>query len=137
MFDLIPFAGARRQVTHDHFKPGFISQSLQLRFPEASAHAIAAHAIAAPAVGHDKQLVRLWIGRRAHLVPPRPYGLDGKHRRIMIDPDTDPTRVPGHIIDAIGDRLRFQAPPCRVLPVFAFFRRIRGKSVKNTRNLRS
>jgi hypothetical protein len=37
--------------------------------------------------------------------PPQANRIDGKFRRVMVDPHADPPFVVGEIVDAIGDRL--------------------------------
>ena len=45
MFDLVPFTGARREVSDCDGKTSPISQPLEFEFPEAEARAIAAAAV--------------------------------------------------------------------------------------------
>jgi hypothetical protein len=65
VFDLVPLARARRQVTHGDREPEFVHQSLQLELPEPQAIAVAA----AP-IGCDDERGGVRIPGRAHFVPP-------------------------------------------------------------------
>ena len=100
MLDLVPFAGARRQVAHGNRQAEFIGQFLQFQFPQPQARAIAAAAI-----GRDQQLPGVGVEGLAHQAPPATNALDRKGRRVVIDPDIDPAHIVRDIVDAIGSRL--------------------------------
>ena len=71
VFNLVPFAGARRKMTDGNRKARFIRQLLQLQFPESQPRAIAA-----PAIRRDQQRARLRIQRSSFVTPPPPDGCD-------------------------------------------------------------
>src|SRR6266567_1684658 len=102
MLDPIPFARARRQMTHQRFEGCFIHKRLQLIFPKATAISVAAAAVRA----NQKTL-----GSRVLFLPHGlPPAADAGHRetgRVMIASHIHPSFVAGPIINAIGNRLGF------------------------------
>lgn len=64
MFALVPFTGARREMTNMDRNPQLVGQFLQRHFPRAGAAAVAA------AIGHDQQTFRPTMTPRSHLLPP-------------------------------------------------------------------
>src|SRR5262245_39655073 len=66
VFDLVPLAGARREVADSDRDPEPVGEPLQLGFPDAGSIPVAAAGI-----GRDEQLARLGIALRAHVLPPR------------------------------------------------------------------
>ena len=65
MFDLVPLARPRGEVTHADLKSQFIRQALQLHLPQSHSAAIAT-----PAIRGDQQLAGVSIDRLTHLSPP-------------------------------------------------------------------
>jgi len=73
MFDPVPLARARREVTHRDGEARAIGESLQLPLPEAEPCAVA------PAgVGRDQERPGLGIGRPPHALPPAADRLTAK-----------------------------------------------------------
>ena len=99
VLDLVPLAGARRQVADLHTQAGFVGQALQLPLPRAQAVAVAA-----AGVGADQQAPRLRIGLPAHAVPPPADARDGKGGGVVVGTDIDPAGVGAQIVDAVGNR---------------------------------
>src|ERR687883_2018298 len=77
----------------------FVSQALQLPFPQPHARAVAA----AP-VGRDRETACAGVTGIAELVPPRADRVYGEGRRVMVNPDADPAGVGGEVRDTIGHR---------------------------------
>ncbi len=97
MLDFVPFAGAGRKVTDLDQHAQFVSELLQLNFPQA--HAVA---VTATAVGGDQQAPRRRVEWLAHLVPPPADALDGEGRRVVRNADAHPALVGAHVIHPIG-----------------------------------
>ena len=74
VFDLVPLAGARREVTDLHRESEFISQMLQLQTPQGYAVSVAA-----AAVSGDQQAPGPGVHRAPYLQPPAPNAL---HREL-------------------------------------------------------
>src|SRR4030043_1680737 len=68
VFNLVPFAGARRKVTDRKRKTRCIRKLLQLQFPEPQPGAITTTAIR-----RDEQHPRLRVQRSTFAAPPPPY----------------------------------------------------------------
>src|SRR3954447_17403808 len=99
MLDLVPLAGAGRQVVDFDGDAQFVSKRLQFAFPQPHAHAVAATTISG-----DDQTVRIRIALAADVLPPATDRLHREGGGIVVNPDTDPAVVRGQIIHAIGDR---------------------------------
>src|SRR4051812_21126768 len=99
MLDLVPLAGARREVVDGDLDAEFVGQGLKLTLPEPHARAVAP----AP-VGGDGQATDIAIAAVANVMPPGTDRLHGKCRRVVVDADADPTGIGGEIVDAIGHR---------------------------------
>src|SRR5512135_1121861 len=100
VLDLVPLAGARREVADRDLKPGPIGERLKLHLPEPDPIPVTP-----AAVGADQQVPRLRIHLLPHPGPPLADALDGEAGRVMIDADVDPAHVPPEVVDAVGDRL--------------------------------
>ncbi len=97
MFDLIPFAGARWEMTHRDAQSGLVGQSLHLALPQT-----APRAVGAASISGDKQVGLLGIQALALLVPPTSDTLDGKlggvvvnahiHKALILDQIIHPIR---------------------------------------------
>src|ERR1700722_16440104 len=98
MLDLVPFAGARRKMTHPQFQVDPVRQRLQCYLPQPRPTTIAA-----PAVGGDQQLAGAWKPLTAHALPPTPYRPRREVGRVVINAHADPTLIVGHIVDAVGN----------------------------------
>src|SRR5271167_1994339 len=96
VLDLVPFAGAWRQMANSNGDAEFVGQDLQLAFPQAYPCAVAAAAI-----GIDQQTSCGRITRAAEFIPPAADALDGEGRRVMIDAEIDPSYVRGDVVDAV------------------------------------
>jgi len=77
-----------------------IGQGLQFGFPQPHPHPVAAAAI-----GRDQQPLGLGIAGLAELMPPAPDTFDGKGGGVAGDPEINPARVGGDVVDAIGRHL--------------------------------
>ena len=65
VLDLVPFAGARREVVNLDIQPSFLCESTEFQFPQANAMPVAAATI-----GRDDQLLTPSGGERtAELIP--------------------------------------------------------------------
>src|SRR5487761_1747999 len=102
MFNLVPFAGARRKMADLDFQPGLVTQLLQFDFPKTTSTAVAA-----TAVGCDQQSRCLSMATTAQPLPPTPNRRDGKFRRVAADADRDPRFVVAQIVYTIGNRFAF------------------------------
>jgi len=99
VFDLVPLAGARRQVVDGDLKAKLVGQALQLALPQPHPRAVAA-----TAVGGDDQPCGAGVARPAHVLPPAAYGLHRERRRVVVHSHADPACVGGQVIDTIGHR---------------------------------
>jgi hypothetical protein len=129
VFDLVPLAGARRQVVDANVDAKLIGETLQFAFPQAQARAVAATAIpgSSPGTG-DQQALGVRISDPADLVPPPADRLHREGCRIMVharacpraglwpDPWADPARIGSQIIDAINLPPRRRGAPLDRVP---------------------
>ena len=78
MFDLVPFARARREMTPMNRQAAFIGKLLQAKFPKAIATSVAS-----AAVRRDENVFRVRIKFLAQMFPPTPilntHFLEGIH----------------------------------------------------------
>ena len=102
VLNLVPFAGARREVTHRDGEPGALGELLQFPLPEPQACAVAS-----ARVRGDQERLRLAIGGAPHLLPPPANRLHGEGRGVVIDPHADPPFV------AVQSRRRRREWLCR------------------------
>src|SRR3984893_11174703 len=99
VLDLVPLAGARRQVADHDVEAEFVSQLLQLAFPQPHPRAVAAAAI-----GGDQQSGGLGIARPTDGAPPLADAIDGERGRVMGKPASDPTRIGCQVVDPVRHR---------------------------------
>ena len=99
MFNLVPFAGARWQMTDGNLQPSGVGEVLQLHLPQTRAIAIAAATIRA-----DQQAIRLGICIPPNCLPPAVHACDRETGRVVVLSDRDRTSIAFDVIDAIGDR---------------------------------
>jgi len=99
MFDLVPLARPRWEVTDGDGESGPIREPLQFPFPEANARAVAA-----AGVRRDHQRSRTGIRAATHVLPPAADGIDRKAGRVVVNPDADPAFIAAQIVDAVGNR---------------------------------
>src|SRR4029077_7740382 len=99
VLDLIPLAGAGRQVVDFDVDVEFVGQTLELEFPEANARAIAP-----AAVRRDDQLGGYRIAGAGDLLPPAADALNREGGGIVVHADADPAVIGSKIINPIGDR---------------------------------
>src|SRR3712207_4037316 len=104
VLDLVPFAGAGREVADAERQARLVGQPLQLPLPQPQPRAVAP-----PAVGGDQQPPRLRVARPPRPVPPAPDGGHREGRRAVVDADADPAGVGGQVVDPI----RADAPESR------------------------
>ena len=96
VLDLVPLAGAGRQMTDGDGHAEFVGQRLQFALPQPHASAIAAATISS-----DQQAAGFGITRPPHGLPPAPDGVDREARGVVVDADTDPAGIAGDVVDAI------------------------------------
>src|ERR1700730_13771584 len=85
LLDLVPLAGAGRQVADHDVEAEFVSQLLQLAFPQPHPRAVAA-----PAIGGDQQSGCLGIARPTDGAPPLADAIDGERGRVVVTTLTQP-----------------------------------------------
>jgi len=100
MLNLVPFTRARGKVTDLDPQAQLIGQTLQGYLPQP--HPVA---VASARISRHQQFIRLGINGSAHLIPPVANRLDGKRRRVVIDPNADPAFIGSQVIDAVRDRV--------------------------------
>src|SRR5208283_580150 len=93
---VVPFAGSWRQMMDLDGYSEFIGEALQFKFPQSHARAVRSAAI-----GSDDQAARERIATTADVLPPSADRLNREGRRVVVDPDVDPARVSGQIINSI------------------------------------
>src|SRR5208283_599335 len=93
---VVPFAGSWRQMMDLDGYSEFIGEALQFKFPQSHARAVRSAAI-----GSDDQAARARIATTADVLPPSADRLNREGRRVVVDPDVDPARVSGQIINSI------------------------------------
>ncbi len=130
MFDLVPLAGARREMTHMNRQATLVRKFLQTIFPEAIATAVA------PAtVRRDVQMFRVRINLLAQMLVPTTNRLHRELRRVMVDSHIHPTEIFLQVVNSVRRRLAeflvdeiinlhqlrrtFWSPNLSVLPVIA------------------
>lgn len=99
MLDLVPFAGAGREVAHHDGEPCGVRKSLELDFPLAKPIAIAPSS-----VGGDQELAGFGVEALALEAPPAMDRGDSEGTRVVIRSDVDETCVSAEIVDPIGIR---------------------------------
>src|SRR5207342_3213174 len=99
MLNLVPFAGAGREMTNRDEDAELVGQGLQLALPQPDPRAIAAAAI-----GGDHKPGGLWIARAPHRLPPTANGIDREAGGIVIDAQAYPAGIVGDVVDAVGRR---------------------------------
>src|SRR5216683_5885860 len=99
VLDFVPLAGAGRQVADHDVEAELVGQLLQFAFPQPHPRAVAA-----PAIGGDDQSGRLGIARPTDGEPPLADAVDGERGRVMVNADTDPTRIGGEVVDPVRHR---------------------------------
>jgi hypothetical protein len=97
VLDLVPLAGARRQMADGDGKFEFVGKLLKLDLPQTNPIAVAA-----PAIGRDHELGRIGMTFAPHGLPPAANRMDGKACRVVIGADAHPAQVVGDVVDTIG-----------------------------------
>ena len=100
MLDLVPLAGARREVAHVDRESEGVGEPLQLSFPDARAIAVAAARI-----GGDEEVGGIGVALGAHAPPPRLDRCDGESGRVVVHADVDEGTVGDDVEHSVGDRL--------------------------------
>jgi len=98
VLDLVPLAGAWREVGYMNWQAQADRQGLQRYLPQA-----APAAVASSAIGCDHQRACIGIALDAHLVPPPPDSLNRELRGVVIDTHADPAFVATHVEHAVRD----------------------------------
>src|SRR6202142_1001654 len=73
-----------------------MGEALQFKFPQSHPRAVRSAAI-----GGDHQAARERIANMADVLPPSADRLNREGRRVVVDPDADPARVGGEIINSV------------------------------------
>src|SRR5215470_17627441 len=100
MFDLVPLARARWQVTDRDGQTDFASELAQFIFPQA--HPIT---VAAASVSADQQPICLRVGEDSVALPPATLALDCEGGGLMVLADVNPADIALDVVDAVGDGL--------------------------------
>nr|WP_239992150.1 hypothetical protein [Rhodopila globiformis] len=108
MLDLVPCAGARRQVADLDGDARSVIKSLRTLFPGPHGHVVAA------AIGADHHTFRVRIALTADVLPPVADRLRREGRGAVVNADADPAGIRRQIMHAIRDR-----PPQRHWALFA------------------
>src|SRR5271165_170504 len=80
VFDLIPFAGGRRQMTDSNGQASLRRQLLQLHLPQP-----VARAIGTACISHNQEFLTHGIELLSYVLPPASDTLHGKLRSFMVD----------------------------------------------------
>src|ERR1700730_9325203 len=99
VLNLVPLAGAGRQVADRNVEVELVGQRLPFAFPQPPRGAIAAASI-----GGDQQSGYFGIASPTDGEPPLADAIDGEGGRVMVDADTYPSGIGGKVIDTIGHR---------------------------------
>src|SRR5438105_2479869 len=99
VFGFVPLAGAGRQVADHDVEAEFVGQFLQLAFPQPHPRAVAA-----ASVSGNQQSGGVGIARPTDGAPPLADAIDGERGRVMVNPDTHPTRIGGEVVDPVRHR---------------------------------
>lgn len=99
MFDFVPFARLRREVTHRNGDAGVVGQALEFEFPEAQPPAVAAAGIR-----RDQDHRRVGIEAAALVAPPAADRRDRKGAGVVIGPKVDEPGVPPNVVNAVRIR---------------------------------
>jgi hypothetical protein len=100
MFNLVPFACARRKVANRDCQVQRVCQFLERHLPQS-----ATSCIAPSRVRRDQQFRGLGVDLRPHRFPPATDCLDCELRCVVIDPHTYPPLNKPQIVDASGRHL--------------------------------
>jgi len=92
MLDLVPLAGARREMTHMNGEAQVRRQLLQRHLPQATAAAVTA----APISG-DQKFAGPRIALGPHVLPPLADGADRELRRVEIDAHAHPALIQAQV----------------------------------------
>ena len=97
MLDLVPLAGAGRQVANRNGELERVGELLQFDFPQP--HPIA---VTAAAVGRDQKPGGPGMTFPSHGSPPAPDRMDREAGGVVIGADAHPTDIVGDVVDPIG-----------------------------------
>src|SRR5450432_688024 len=99
VLDLVPLAGAGREVTDVDREGEFVGEPLKFGLPHTRSVAVATTSISG-----DEDLACIGVTFLADLLPPRVDRGDGEYRRVVIDAHADEAVVGGEIVHAVRDR---------------------------------
>src|ERR1700752_584820 len=99
VLDLVPLAGAGRQVANYDVEAEFVGQLLQFAFPQPYPRAVAAAAI-----GGDQQSAGVGVTRPADGLPPLADAVHREGGRVVVNADTHPSAIGGQVIDPVRHR---------------------------------
>src|ERR1700739_748065 len=97
MLDLVPLAGAGRQVANRDRQLELVRQFLKLDLPQAQTIAVAA-----AAVGGDHQALACRMTLLPHRPPPSADRIDREAGGVVVRADADPADIVGDIVHAVG-----------------------------------
>lgn len=100
VLDLVPLAGAWREVADVDRDSEFIGKALQLVLPD-----VRTMPVAAACIGRDEDLACTSVALGADLIPPRRDRGDGEHRCVVVDADAHEAGVGREVIDTVRNRL--------------------------------
>ena len=100
VFDLVPLAGPRREVTDGNGEPSAVRELLQLPFPE-----LDSRSVAAAGVRRDQQRGGVRMSPPTHDSPPPADRLDREAGGVVINPNADPALVAVEVVDPVGNHL--------------------------------
>src|SRR5271157_1470897 len=99
VLDLVPLAGAGRQVADHDVEAELIGQLLQFAFPQPYPRAVAAAAI-----GGDQQSAGVRVTRPTDGLPPLADTVHREGGRVVVNAYTHPSRIRGQVIDPVRHR---------------------------------
>jgi len=100
MFDLVPLAGPRWQVTHGDRDPQRVRQRLETHLPQPTPRTVAASAVC-----EYEQRIRAGVTRLAFFLPPQTDALDGEVWGVVADAYIHEPTVVAYVVDPIRDGL--------------------------------
>jgi hypothetical protein len=100
VLDLVPLAGAGREVAHPDLQPGMSGPDGQLVFPQPAGTAVGPAGVAG-----DQQPLRARVAGRAVGLPPLPQRVHRERGRVMAGAHRHEPPVGGDVVDPVRDDL--------------------------------
>ena len=98
VFDFVPFARARREVSDSNLESGLVREALEFVLPEAYAWVVASSTI-----GGERECLCVGIRAFSDGVPPSADTLNGEFCSVAVDAEVDPASIVIDVIDAVWD----------------------------------